>query len=168
MHVRRIIMRKAAGRSRDRRLEAIRRLLASARIHSQRELASRLRGSGFRVTQATLSRDLRALGVARHPDAGGGSVYGLPQAPQAAERAVRSALAGFIGMSFSGNLAVARTLPGYAASVAAVFDGAGVKGLLGTVAGDDTILLVMEQGVSGASLRRAVRERLPELGKRIR
>lgn len=162
-----MIMRKGDDRSRDGRLEAIRRLLDGQRIHSQRELASHLRRAGFRATQATLSRDLRALGVARHPDAGGGSVYGLPETRRPAGRAARSALAGFLGMSFSGNLAVARTLPGYAASVAAALDGAGVDGLLGTVAGDDTILLVIAEGITRAVLRRSINERLPELGGRI-
>jgi transcriptional regulator of arginine metabolism len=119
------------------------------------------------VTQATLSRDLRRLGVARGPDFGGGSVYALPAGPRLAEHAVKSALTGFLGMSFSGNLAVVKTLPGYAASVALAFDGAAVEGLLGTVAGDDTIVMVTAEGVSRATLKRAIVGRLPELDGRI-
>ena len=162
-----MIMRTTQRAPREGRLEAIRRALGEERIHSQAELASSLRRRGFRVTQATLSRDLRALGVARHPDPGGGSVYGLPEAHRPGERALRSALTGFLGISFSGNLAVARTLPGYAASVAAAIDGAAVEGLLGTVAGDDTILVVAAEGVPRAALRRAILQRLPELEGRV-
>jgi transcriptional regulator of arginine metabolism len=161
-------MRKGSGRSRPERLAAVRELLAGRRIRSQRELAAVLRRRGFRVTQATLSRDLRALGAVRVSDRVGGAVYGAPEAARPDERAVRSALTGFIGMTFSGNLAVARTLPGYAASVAAVFDVAGVDGVLGTVAGDDTILVVTAEGVGRAALRRAFVERLPELKGRVR
>ncbi len=165
-------MRKAGarppdGRSRGERLGAIRDVLGGQKIHSQGELAASLRRKGFRVTQATLSRDLRALSVARRPDLGGGSVYGLPADGRLSEHAVRSALTGFLGLAFSGNLAVARTLPGYAASVAAAFDGAGVEGLLGTVAGDDTVLVVAAEGCSRAALRRAIVERLPELRGRV-
>jgi transcriptional regulator of arginine metabolism len=162
------VSRTAAGQSaRSGRLDAIRGLLAADSIHSQLELAQRLRRLGYRVTQATLSRDLRRLGVARRPDAAGGSVYVSPDEARAGAAATRSALAGFLGMSFSGNLGVVRTLPGHAASVAAAFDAARVKGLLGTVAGDDTILVVAAEGTTRAMLRRAIVERLPELADRL-
>lgn len=152
---------------REARLQAIRDLLGGEPVHSQGELAARLRRLGHRVTQATLSRDLRLLGVARRPDIARGSVYGLPDGTRIGERAARSALMGFLGMSFSGNLGVARTLSGHAGSVAAVFDRAGVDGLLGTVAGDDTVLVIAAEGVSRAALRRAIVERLPELEGRV-
>ncbi len=155
------------GREREGRLEAIRDLLRREKIHSQGDLEARLKGRGFRVTQATLSRDLRRLGVARHPDLSGGSVYGLPDDRRLGEHAVHSALTAFVGMAFSGNLGVVKTLPGYAASVAAAFDGAGVEGLLGTLAGDDTILVVASEGTSRTALKRAIVKRLPELEGRI-
>ncbi len=167
MSMRTVRRRPAERPARGRRLEVIAGLLRAERIHTQAELEARLRRRGYRVTQATLSRDLRRLGVARGPDFGGGSVYALPAEPRLAEHAVKSALTGFLGMSFSGNLAVVRTLPGYAASVALAFDGAAVEGLLGTVAGDDTILVVAAEGVSRTALKRAIVGRLPELEGRI-
>jgi transcriptional regulator of arginine metabolism len=161
-----MIMRKPEDRAG--RLDAIRGLLAADAVHSQLELARRLRRLGYRVTQATLSRDLRRLGVARRPDAGGGSVYVSPDEAQGGGEAARSALAGFLSMSFAGNLGVVRTLPGHAASVAAAFDAARIKGLLGNVAGDDTILVVAAEGTTRAALSRAIVARLPELADRLR
>ncbi len=167
MQRKRMSMHRAERPARGRRLEVIAGLLRAERIHTQAELEARLRRRGYRVTQATLSRDLRRLGVARGPDVGGGSVYALPAEPRLAEHAVKSALTGFLGMSFSGNVAVVKTLPGYAASVALALDGAAVDGLLGTVAGDDTILMVAAEGVSRATLKKAIVGRLPELAGRI-
>ncbi|HEX9774878.1 MAG TPA: arginine repressor [Actinomycetota bacterium] len=135
-----------------------RRIIEVLRTHevaSQGELARLLRRDGQRVTQATLSRDLEELGAykARHP--AGGVAYVVPEEPhQAGEHLTRMLREFVTGVDASGSLAVLRTPPGCAQAVARAIDTTGVAGILATVAGDDTVLVVGRERVQGKTIAR--------------
>jgi transcriptional regulator of arginine metabolism len=155
------------GRRRFVRLARLHQLGAAGMAHSQEELLRMLRQEGFEVTQATLSRDLKQLRVGKLPDGQGGYRYGLaesgPPAPEAS--LIEDFRRGFLSIEFSGNQGVIKTLPGHASSVAFALDNLRVRGLLGTIAGDDTILVIPRDGVRRAALAAALRARIPGLGE---
>ena len=107
---------------------AIKQIITSSEIHSQDELLVKLHAQGFDLTQATLSRDLKALKVAKVPSGDLGYMYVIPEGMNVESRdasdEVNFLADGFRDLSFSGNLAVMRTRPGYASSIAAVLDNA--------------------------------------------
>jgi transcriptional regulator of arginine metabolism len=143
--------------SRSRRLTLLSELLSGRRFGSQEELARALARGGVEVTQATLSRDLRSLGVGKRPGADGRTAYELP-AP-AAETLDRQRqlldLRAFVNeVRIAGNLAVVRTPPGHANGVARAIDLAGFEHVVGSVAGDDTVLVVMQDPASARALKR--------------
>ena len=133
----------------------IQRLLRRRAITSQAELAALLRAQGEPVTQATLSRDLEELGAfkAREPD--GRVAYRLPEEPPQNGEHLRRMLLEFVSdVEASGPLVVLRTPPGCAQPVARAIDTGGVKDVIATVAGDDTVLVVCREGVGGRSVAR--------------
>ena len=146
-------------------------LLESSLIHSQTELADRLAVAGVTVTQATLSRDLLDLDAVkiRMPD--GTLVYAVPaeggdRTPRTARessasgaRLTRLAAELLVSADSSGNLVVLRTPPGSAHVVASALDRSTVplEGVLGTVAGDDMLLVIAEEGTTGAELANRLR-----------
>jgi transcriptional regulator of arginine metabolism len=151
---------------RVRRLAAIRDIIARTTADSQEMLIGLLRREGFAATQATLSRDLTFLGIAKVPRPGGGSTYALPaegarQVP--AGSLVQDFTRGFLSLEFTGSFGLIKTHPGHAASVASALDGLAIETVLGTVAGDDTILVVPRDGVTRAAMLKALRARLPGL-----
>lgn len=134
------------------RLHAIRMIVQNERISNQDDLLSRLRKAGFDITQATLSRDLKQMKVVKAPDGNGENIYVLPsdslyerlyKQKEAYERQERS---GFKSLQFSGNIAVLKTRPGYAGGIAYDIDEHHLSSVLASVAGDDTILLVLKEG----------------------
>lgn len=138
-------------KTRTQRLLAIRKIIEREAIKNQDELLSKLDRAGFELTQATLSRDLKFLRAGKRPDGEKGYVYALPvKTPAAVSRAGGTdfPLNGFISLEFASNLAVIRTIPGYANSIASAIDGLSAFEILGTVAGDDTILLIPREGIS--------------------
>jgi transcriptional regulator of arginine metabolism len=140
-------------------------VLAERTVRSQAELAAILTAGGFRVTQATLSRDLDELGAVklRSPD-GGLPVYvvpedGAPLTARSADDAPPHRLARLmadmvISAEASANLVVLRTPPGAAGYLASALDRAGMPEVLGTVAGDDTILVISRDPKGGDDLVR--------------
>src|SRR5713101_1921784 len=132
---------------RSRRLALIAQLLSGRRFSSQEDLARALARSGVNVTQATLSRDLRSLGVLKRPDAEGKAVYELPgPAVEALDRQRQLLdLRAFVNeVRVAQNLLLVRTPPGHAQGVGRAIDLAEFEGVVGSVAGDDTVLVVME------------------------
>jgi transcriptional regulator of arginine metabolism len=126
-------------------------------VTSQAELAELLRRRGEDVTQATLSRDLEDLGAVKTRRADGKVVYALPEEPSGDGEHLRRMLVEFlVEVEASGNLVVLRTPPGGAQPVARAIDTARVPGVLATVAGDDTILVVCAEGVRGATVARRI------------
>lgn len=132
--------------SRSRRLTLLAQMLSGQRFASQEELARALGRSGVHVTQATLSRDLRSLGVVKRHDADGGASYELPgPAIETLDRERRLLdLRAFVNdVKVAQNLVVVRTPPGHANGVGRALDLAEFAGVVGTVAGDDTVLVIM-------------------------
>lgn len=109
---------------------------------------------GFAVTQSTLSRDMSKLRITKKTLADGRSVYALPESSQYKRVYTLHSLVdnpiipGFVSMQFSGNMGVIKTKPGHAGSIAYQIDSLQPEGVLGTIAGDDTIFMVISQELS--------------------
>ena len=155
----------AIMKNRNERLMEIRRLIGSRNISSQDELSKLLEVQGFSLTQATLSRDLKYLKVAKMPDDQAGYVYILPDKEQVLEETDHSGqgLQGLISLDFAQGMAILRTLPGHASSVAYTIDNLDAYEIAGTIAGDDTILLIPRDGVSRSDLVNLLKIRVPGL-----
>lgn len=154
----------------QRQLE-IRKIIQKGNIHSQDELLAELKHKGFELTQATLSRDLKVLQVAKTTHPAKGYVYSIPENGKnettPAQNRVNYLADGFQDIQFSGNLAVIKTMPGYASSIAAVIDHTSPWEIIGTVAGDDTILVIQREGISRNDLITALVTIMPKLKGRI-
>jgi transcriptional regulator of arginine metabolism len=138
------------------RQRALAELVRNRNVPSQAQLLVLLRDQGFAATQATVSRDLEDLGAVKVRGADGGLVYALPEAePAAGEAEVRAAVQfSLLDAIASGNLVVLRTPPGHAQILAATLDRAGLPGVCGTVAGDDTVLVIAADDLPGSALAR--------------
>ncbi|MBI1798948.1 MAG: arginine repressor [Candidatus Eisenbacteria bacterium] len=151
--------------SRSRRLARLAELLGGRRFSSQEELARALARAGVTVTQATLSRDLRSLGVGKRPGPDGRPVYELPAPASESFDRERQLLdlRSFVNeIRVTRNLAIVRTPPGHANGVARAIDLANFDGIVGSVAGDDTVLVVMHD----LSAARRLKRRLDDLSVR--
>ena len=142
------------------RQEAILEIIQSGPVYSQEELAPRLKEAGIPSTQATLSRDLKALKVTKVPGEG----YVLPSRTQPMPTDLSS---GPLRIQFSGNLAVIKTRPGLANAVAALIDHQTVFPVIGTLAGDDTILLVLKAGSTPEKVLDALTPLFPDIKSRL-
>lgn len=131
-------------------------LLEGSEIRSQQGLSERLAAEGFGVTQGTLSRDLVDVGAVRVRNASGDLVYALPgDEPRGRPRLDRLAAVCaevLLSAEASANLVVLRTPPAAAQYLALAIDRAGLTEVLGTIAGDDTILLITRDPVGGQAL----------------
>jgi transcriptional regulator of arginine metabolism len=141
------------------RLGRITALITTGSIRSQSELAARLAAEGIEITQATLSRDLEELGAIKLRGVDGGAgIYVIPEdgAPRpmagGTERLGRLLAELLLSHEGSGNIGVLRTPPGAAQFLASAIDRAGIDGVIGTIAGDDTILLIAGEGRRGADV----------------
>ncbi|HVM67625.1 MAG TPA: arginine repressor [Acidimicrobiales bacterium] len=143
------------------RQHRIAKLLEAQRVASQGDLVELLAAEGVVATQATVSRDLDELGAVKVRIPGGETVYAIPELPKdrlVPEEQLRRVLADWVvEISHSLNLVVLRTPPGSAHVVASALDRAGLPGILGTVAGDDTLLVVAAENVGGAKVARRLR-----------
>ncbi len=144
------------------RQDAILQLIREERVTNQEELRSHLHDRGFDVAQATLSRDIRDLRLVKVPGAGGSSHYTLPDEWENAPPLEALVPTLMTGVEASGNLLVVRTLNGGAQAVAGAIDWEEWPEILGTVAGDDTILIVLRD----AGLAETVMDRLRGVGRR--
>ena len=141
----------------DSRRRLMRSILANEPVASQAELRDALAGGGFDVTQATVSRDLNAIGAARVKN-GTGVVYKLgPAGTDMEKAALFHAVDEFVtAVGVSGNLVVLHVPPGAAQFVASRIDAANVDGIMGTIAGDDTILIVADTEVGADTISKRV------------
>ncbi len=139
------------------RQRILKEVITGSRVSSQEELSACLERRGLTVAQATLSRDIRELKISKVRDERG-SYYHIPQTvqnkPVLAERGMTAD--SIESLEFSDPVAVMKTRPGHAAMVASVIDGHHLKEVVGTLAGDDTILLVARQGCGREELSRAL------------
>jgi transcriptional regulator of arginine metabolism len=148
--------------SKPQRQHRIARLLGEHAVASQGQLVELLAAEGVTATQATVSRDLDDLGAVKVRVAGGATVYAIPELPTE-QHAPESHLHRVLGewvveVAHSANLVVLRTPPGSAHVVASALDRTGLPGVVGTVAGDDTLLVVVTEGVGGEAMARQLRE----------
>jgi len=152
------------------RLLVIEKIISEEYISSQEELLRKLKNKGIACTQATLSRNLRQLGVGRVADGTGGYRYTLPESS-------RNNVNPAIGMSLlpviqdivdAKDLLVIRTLPGNASNTASFIDGAARYEIAGTIAGDDTILAIPRAGVTVQQVHTCLEMILPGLHDQIK
>ncbi|HEY4420574.1 MAG TPA: arginine repressor [Pseudonocardia sp.] len=154
------------GRTRAGRQARIVELITQQAVHSQSELLALLEAEGIGTTQATLSRDLDELGAVKLRGADGGTpVYVIPDdgSPVRGIEGGTARLARLLGdllvsADASGNLAVLRTPPGGAHYLASALDRAALHDVVGTIAGDDTLLVVAREPLTGAQLVARLRE----------
>lgn len=152
------------------RMEALKMLISSHELGSQDEVLRALQKEGFKLTQATLSRDLKQLKVAKAASMNGKYVYVLPNEtmykrihkPQSALEMLQTP--GFLSINFSGNMGVIKTRPGYASSIAYNIDNGDIPEILGTIAGDDTIFIVIKEGTEPEAIVAGLRDIIPNLG----
>ncbi len=156
-------------REKAERLKMIRDILENSKISSQEELREKLEEQGFGTTQATLSRDLTALRVIKIPDNEKGYIYTLASEISGAMLNLEgsSPIHTCKSLAFSGNLAIIKCLPSFAPSVALILDRLNLDTIIGTIAGDDTVLIVIKEGFSPQQFRKLLMEQLPELRERI-
>ena len=144
--------------SKAQRQHRIARLLAEQAVTSQAQLAELLAADGVQATQATISRDLDDLGAIKVRVAGGDTVYAIPELPteqRAPEDHLRRVFGDWVvEVAHSGNLVVLRTPPGSAHVVGSALDRSGLTEVLGPVAGDDTLIVVVTEEAGGAEVAR--------------
>ena len=151
------------------RLEALRLIISSQQLGSQDELLNALQKEGFKLTQATLSRDLKQLKVAKAASMSGNYVYVLPNETMykrvSTPNSIREMMKvpGFVSITFSGNMGIIKTRPGYASSIAWNIDNSDIPEILGTIAGDDTIFIVIKEGVRHQDVIEALSDVVPNM-----
>ncbi|WP_172200315.1 MULTISPECIES: transcriptional regulator AhrC/ArgR [Saccharibacillus] len=125
----------------------IREIISSRDIETQDELVAALRTAGFQVTQATVSRDIKELLLIKVPLDDGRYKYSMPtdQRYNPVQKLKRALVDNFVHIDHSGNLVVMKCLPGTANSIAALLDNMEWSEIMGTISGDDTILLICRQ-----------------------
>jgi len=149
----------------------IRQIIAVQNINSQNDLLELLIKKGHTVTQATLSRDLKQLKASKIPDEKGGYKYVI--ANDANEKKQISSydaftMSGFVSIEFSGYLGIIQTKPAFSATIASAIDNAKLREVLGTIAGDDTILIIAREGFTKHDVIRALKNKFPVLKEIIR
>jgi len=158
-------------REKENRLEALRLIISSQQLGSQEELLNALQKEGFKLTQATLSRDLKQLKVAKAATMNGSYVYVLPnetmykRVSTPAQTREMMQMSGFVSIRFSGNIGVLKTRTGYASAIAWNIDAQQLPEILGTVAGADTIIFVMKEGTSQEEVIESLSVVIPDIKK---
>ena len=152
------------------RLLAIESIIAEHSISTQEELLRRLKGMGISCTQATLSRNLRQLGVSRIPDGAGNYKYSLTENSRAGTVAgYRPNIVPVIqDVIEAKGLMVIRTLPGNASNTALFIDGSGRYEIAGTIAGDDTILVIPRDGITLHQVHTCLEIILPGIHEQVK
>ena len=151
------------------RLAALRLIVTSSELSSQDEVIRALARQGIVTAQATLSRDMKQLKIVKTANAEGKYVYAIPE--ETAYRRVHKPQTtadilptpGFKSIQFSGNMAVIRTRPGFASSIASNIDSANMKDIIGTIAGDDTIFLVIRDGAMNVDVMDQLASIIPDM-----
>lgn len=143
-------------KNRNQRVKVMIDIIRNQCVGSQEELAAKLEAAGFKVTQATLSRDLKMLKTTKVPTDRGTYMYVLPDSNSLKDKLLAQGgskihpdfQSGFISLSFSRNIAVIKTRNGYAAGLAYDIDMSRAPEILGTIPGSDTIIAVLREDVT--------------------
>jgi transcriptional regulator of arginine metabolism len=150
------------------RLLAIEKIIEEEIISTQEELIKKLQARGIDCTQATLSRNMRQLGVSRVPDGTGGYRYSMPGIRVASAAPYKLNIVPVIREIVEAQgLMVIKTLPGNASNTAFYIDGAGRYEIAGTIAGDDTILVIPRDGITKGQLHACLEIILPGIHEQI-
>lgn len=158
-------------KTKNSRLQTLRMLISSQELCCQDDVLKALEKEGYKVTQATLSRDMKQLKVAKATNMGGRYFYVLPNETMYKRVASPKTMAemiltsGFLSINFSGNMGVIRTRPGYASSLAYNIDNGGIPNIIGTIAGDDTIFIVLREGVKPETVIEDLRNVIPDIDR---
>lgn len=153
----------------DRRIEAIKMLISSKELCCQEEVMEELVKEGFKLTQATLSRDLKQLKVAKASSMNGKYVYVLPNETMYKRVTKTKTISqmlqapGFVSINYSQNIGVIKTRPGYASAIAYNIDNSNIPDILGTIAGDDTIITVLREGARHDDVTESLAAIIPNL-----
>lgn len=142
------------------RQNEILRIISSKDIDTQEELASSLRDLGYKVTQATVSRDIRELRLIKTATKAGGFKYAKPERHEIAvsERLTRILSDSLVNVDTSGNMIIVKTLSGSANVAAEALDNLGWPEILGTIAGDNTIFIVVRSDNDAAEVSDRIRQ----------
>ena len=127
------------------RFATIRKIIRNELISSQEELIARLRECGVEITQSTLSRDLTYINVAKVPHKDKGYIYVLPNTVQHDANVSSNISDNITSLTFSGNLGILKTKSGYASAISVPIDNLDSPDILGTIAGDNTVLLILRE-----------------------
>jgi transcriptional regulator of arginine metabolism len=140
------------------RLALIQDIITANEVSSQAEIVLLLARKGVTVTQATLSRDLEILGAVKLSKGSTGLCYAIPDdgtgtpITKDASRLARAMSELAASVDYSANIVVVRTSPGAASYLASTIDRSGLESIIGTVAGDDTVMLITRDSAGGASV----------------
>ena len=140
------------------RLALIQDIITTNDVSSQGEIVLLLARKGVTVTQATLSRDLEILGAVKISKGASGLSYAIPDGgtgtpiTKDASRLSRAMTELAASVDYSGNIVVVRTSPGAASYLASTIDRSGLESIIGTVAGDDTVMLITRDPAGGATV----------------
>ena len=145
------------------RFATIRKIIRSEMISSQEELITRLRECGVEITQSTLSRDLKIMNVAKVPHKSRGYIYVLPNAAHHEVNVSSNISDNITSLTFSGNLGVLKTKSGYASAISVPIDNLDCPAILGTIAGDNTILLILREDARRSQVIEAMQKIFPML-----
>lgn len=134
------------------RKEIVANLINSMKLHTQEEIQDALQKKGICVTQATLSRDIKELGAHKAIDSNGETYYKI-------NNSQKDSSDNFIlNIQISGQLGLAHTKPGFASALAALIDSAKFEGVMGTIAGDDTVLIIFKVDADAEALIERIKE----------
>jgi len=150
-------------KEKEKRQETIVKIISSQKVRSQEDIKESLKSMGINITQATLSRDLKELKVYKKPVENNEYEYAIPSAMNTIQNGKTTLIKNEVTLEFSGNIAVLKTRPGNAGSVAYDIDSNNPSEVIGTIAGDDTIIMVMREGVSHDELFQSFIKFIPEL-----
>lgn len=152
------------------RLLAIEKIISEGSISSQNELLKKLKGVGISCTQATLSRNLRHLGVMRIPSEKGGYKYSIAVNPgrQILNGAEFNLLSVIKSITDARGMIVLKTMPGHASSTAFFIDGAGRYEIAGTIAGDDTLLIIPRNNIMESQIHTCLEMIFPGFSTKVR
>ncbi|MCQ2215650.1 MAG: hypothetical protein MJZ31_06980 [Bacteroidales bacterium] len=148
------------------RQQLIKELIQSKTIRSQDDLLELLKEQSITTTQATLSRDLRELKVAKVTDSDGYKYvlsHNTTGAHPLRNPSASSIVPGSLTIEMSGQMCVLHTMPGYAGAVAATLDAMQLRGVMGTLAGDDTILMILRSDADKSYILTGLRATFPEI-----
>lgn len=156
-------------KNKSERLLAVRKMIGKTKISSQEELLKLLVADGFDMTQATLSRDLKLLKVAKMPDNEKGYIYMLQESGSDVNNQIQAGFPpeAFLTMEFAQGLGIIKTLPGFAAAIASAIDSIKLREVAGTIAGDDTILLIPRDGVKKNEIVNQLVKHIPVIKSKL-